>query len=145
LRIPQLNVIVVHAGLQSGVDIDVQDPRMLMNMRAISADGVPSARLRNGTHWFRFWKGPEHIVYGHDASAGLQLHEYTTGLDSGCCYGNKLSALVMTKPADSQGKLFAKFKSNTDSELGNLIGHVIVQVDAQKDYCPIVISPHAPE
>jgi predicted phosphodiesterase len=42
------------------------------------------------------------IVYGHDAKSGLKVpdtygngHGYTFGLDSGCVYGRKLSALVI--------------------------------------------------
>lgn len=35
------------------------------------------------------------MVYGHDAGNSLNIREYTMGLDSGCVYGRKLSALVI--------------------------------------------------
>lgn len=42
------------------------------------------------------------VVYGHDAKGGLKVPDsygggrgYTYGLDSGCVYGGKLSALVI--------------------------------------------------
>ncbi|BGP27875.1 ser/thr protein phosphatase family [Rhodotorula toruloides] len=35
------------------------------------------------------------IVYGHWAGQGLQVHEHSIGLDTGCVYGRRLSALVV--------------------------------------------------
>ncbi|OMJ11038.1 Bis(5'-nucleosyl)-tetraphosphatase, symmetrical [Smittium culicis] len=34
------------------------------------------------------------VFYGHDAKRGLQIHENTVGLDSGCVYGRKLSVYI---------------------------------------------------
>ena len=45
---------------------------------------------------------PSTVVYGHAASRGLDLKRWTKGLDSGCVYGRKLSALVV----NSHGKHF---------------------------------------
>ena len=36
-----------------------------------------------------------HVYYGHDAVRGLQQHALTTGLDTGCCYGRSLSAMML--------------------------------------------------
>lgn len=35
------------------------------------------------------------VIYGHDAAKSLNIRQYTKGLDSGCVYGRKLSALVI--------------------------------------------------
>ena len=35
------------------------------------------------------------VYYGHDARRGLNLKQYTKGLDSGCDRGDKLTAMVV--------------------------------------------------
>jgi hypothetical protein len=35
------------------------------------------------------------VIYGHYAKQGLNIREYTKGLDSGCVKGGKLTALVI--------------------------------------------------
>lgn len=39
--------------------------------------------------------GTTTVIYGHDAVKSLNIQKYTKGLDSGCVYGRKLSALVV--------------------------------------------------
>lgn len=39
-----------------------------------------------------------HIIFGHDAKSAVQIHSNATGLDSGCCYGRHLTALVFEDP-----------------------------------------------
>lgn len=51
--------------------------------------------MEEGIEWASVWNGPEHIVYGHDAKRGLQKRALATGLDSGVCYGFKLTAIVI--------------------------------------------------
>ena len=45
-------VVVVHAGLAPGVKLEKQDPLMVMNMRTIGDNGVPSD-ARDGTGWMK--------------------------------------------------------------------------------------------
>lgn len=41
---------------------------------------------------------PATVVYGHSASRGLSPKRWSVGLDSGCVYGRKLTALVLGGP-----------------------------------------------
>ena len=46
--------------------------------------------------WFTLWRGPERVLYGHDAMRGLQDHRpRTLGLDTGCVYGGCLTGYVV--------------------------------------------------
>jgi hypothetical protein len=66
--------------------------------------GLPDSG-REGEPWSDVWdqwtqnEVPEDkrttVVYGHDARRGFNVGKWTVGLDSGCVYGKKLSALVI--------------------------------------------------
>jgi hypothetical protein len=88
---------VVHAGVVPGLAWENQDPRMVTHLRSIGDDGTPSDR--HGRLWGTVYEGPPHIVFGHNARLDVQLHPYATGLDTGCVYGGKLTALVLAASA----------------------------------------------
>jgi hypothetical protein len=95
LRLPELNTLVVHAGMVPGVPIEAQTAENLLTMRTIRADGTASSKLHEGQRWAELWRGPEQVVFGHDALSGLQRQPFATGLDTGCVYGGALTALVL--------------------------------------------------
>jgi hypothetical protein len=95
LELPEHRMRVVHAGLVPGVPLEQQRREDLLNLRSITSDGRPSKRANEGVPWASVWRGPEHVVFGHDAVRGLQQHPFATGLDTGCVYGKQLTALVM--------------------------------------------------
>lgn len=94
LDVPEHEVRVVHAGVVPGVPITEQKRRDLLKMRALERDGTATSSWRKRS-WAADYPGPPHIVFGHNAISGLQLHDAATGLDSGCVYGGALSALVL--------------------------------------------------
>lgn len=93
-RIGDRQRLVVHGGFVPGVPLDEQERDVVLNLRSIDAQGKPSKKV-DGTPWAALWRGPEHVVFGHDAVRGLQQHPLATGLDTGCVYGNALTALVL--------------------------------------------------
>ncbi|OQE21503.1 hypothetical protein PENFLA_c014G04659 [Penicillium flavigenum] len=107
-------VVVVHAGLIPGIELEKQDPSSVMTMRTIDLDThVPSPK-KNGMNWAKMFDKHQSklyssletsaedplantitVVYGHDASTSLAIRTFTKGLDSGCVKGGKLTALVI--------------------------------------------------
>lgn len=95
LAFPELGRVVVHAGVVPGKPFEKQHPEDLMTMRTLRPEGTGSPRLEDGTLWAKSYRGPEHVVFGHDAISGLQREPFATGIDTGCVYGRTLTALVL--------------------------------------------------
>lgn len=98
LELPEHDAVVVHAGLEPGVPIDNQQPRVLITLRTLTEQGEPSAK-REGIPWASRYEGPPHVVFGHHALPEPQIHPWATGLDTGCVYGGRLTALVLDESA----------------------------------------------
>ena len=94
LELPQHGACAVHAGMVHGLDLAAQDPWVLTQMRSIDSFGRPSSELGDQS-WAASYPGPVHVVFGHSAQRGLQLHSHATGLDSGCVYGGRLTGLLL--------------------------------------------------
>ena len=97
LDLPEHGVRVVHAGVVPGVPIEEQRRKTLLRVRLIGPDGEPKATRRGGQLWGETYKGPPHVVFGHNAAVRPQLHRWATGLDTGCVYGGRLTALVLSE------------------------------------------------
>jgi hypothetical protein len=93
LDLPELNTLVVHAGLLPNVPLDAQPRHLLLNLRSLDEAGQGSTRVSGGRPWAERWPGPRFVVFGHDALRGLQRHPHALGLDTGCVYGGQLSAV----------------------------------------------------
>jgi hypothetical protein len=89
------DVAVVHAGAVPGVPLEEQERDSLLSLRSLVGGSAPSRRLLMRWPWAAAWRGPEHIVFGHDAVRGLQQYPLATGLDTGCVYGRELTALEL--------------------------------------------------
>jgi len=116
LRVPNVpglqdgEMVVVHAGIVPGVELDHQDPFQVMNMRTIDLVTRVPSELRIFEAWEKIWNHQQMhvhppsqrvtVVYGHDSKRGLNIKKYSKGLDSGCVKGGKLSALIL----DSWGR-----------------------------------------
>ena len=68
----------------------MQTPETLLHIRT-----VPRGRDKERVLWGARYAGPPHVVFGHHAAPGLQMHPWATGLDTGCVYGGALTAVVL--------------------------------------------------
>jgi hypothetical protein len=122
LHLPFLNnTVVVHGGLNPRIStLQDQVPYLVMNMRDIDANNQPRPENNVGTQWAAEWNVYQQsltidntqIFYGHDASRGLNLKQYSFGLDTGCVYGDELSAMNIRTKELTQVKC-PKYVSNS--------------------------------
>jgi hypothetical protein len=116
LAIPEHDVLVVHAGLDPALPLEAQPASHLLFLRTVPDPAGGPAVL-----WASRYEHGPHVLFGHHAMAGLQLHRRATGLDTGCVYGGKLTALVL-HPGEHVADAFAARRNQ------------LVQVDARRAY-----------
>jgi Calcineurin-like phosphoesterase len=97
IELPEHGLLLVHAGVVPGVPLERTPPEALLKIRTVDSGGLWSDELDAGVLWGARYQGPPHIVFGHNARAGPQLHEWATGIDTGCVYGGHLTASVLAQ------------------------------------------------
>lgn len=96
IDLPEHGIRIVHAGLVPGVPMEDQSRDALLHIRTVDVRGGPSRKLReHHVLWGSVYVGGPHVIFGHNALPGLQLHPWATGLDTGCVYGGRLTAMVL--------------------------------------------------
>lgn len=104
------DVIAVHAGLKPGISLSNQSKDDLMYLRYTDADrkfisikkvAKLGTEATGAVFWTQFWQGPKSVVYGHNVSSYETplLEEVAPGiicygLDTGCCFGGRLTAMI---------------------------------------------------
>jgi len=83
--------LIVHAGIRPGVDLDKQMASDMTEIRTMGADPLQ----RRGVPWYRVYRGPQTIVFGHWPAKQPRRAPYAIGLDTGCVYGGHLTAFVV--------------------------------------------------
>jgi len=109
ISLPFLNLMICHAGVLPGIEIEKQEFKDLLWIRNVKKETNPNNPKekifstvskedgKNLPAWGQEWNGGKertHIIFGHDSDKDLQEHEFATGLDTGCCYGRHLTAMV---------------------------------------------------
>lgn len=95
IDLPEHGVRVVHAGVLEGRAPEDTPPAALLKMRTIDERGRWSDEPDAGPLWGTHYAGPPHVVFGHNARPEPQVHPWATGLDTGCVYGGRLTAVLL--------------------------------------------------
>lgn len=97
LDLPDHGIRLVHAGVVPGVAIEQTPPEALLRMRTIDGHDRWSDEPDAGPLWGSLYQGAPHVVFGHNARAEPQLHDWATGIDTGCVYGGRLTCVVLAE------------------------------------------------
>jgi diadenosine tetraphosphatase ApaH/serine/threonine PP2A family protein phosphatase len=83
--------LVVHAGLRPGVPLALQSENDLTELRTLGEDRTS----RDGLPWYETYDGEQTVLFGHWPSLEVRRARRAIGLDTGCVYGNRLTAYVI--------------------------------------------------
>lgn len=115
------NWFAVHGGCEPRYSLADQSPRQIIRVRYVDERGIAVAlnpdksQPENTVYWTEQWKGPESIIYGHcvhsltdvkmDYYFDGENHVKCLGIDTGCCFGGKLTAAFF-RPDPEYGMTF---------------------------------------
>jgi len=98
------NYTIVHGGVQNSMNLkklSQSEKEKVIRLRYLDKNGGFLPLRHNETEitfWADIYNGDEgFILYGHQPFEEVRENKYALGLDTGCVYGNKLSAAVIDK------------------------------------------------
>lgn len=83
--------LVVHAGIRPGVPLEEQSVDDLTELRTLGKDRTS----RTGVPWYEVYDSEKMVLFGHWPSPDPIRVARAIGLDTGCVYGNRLSAYIV--------------------------------------------------
>lgn len=114
---------VLHAGITNRIDLNTAQEKELKAVtmiRTLDEEHKPLVYGQTGwnsSFWSEVYDGNQGvIVYGHEAHSKVKIDKHAFGIDTGCVYGNKLTALVIYDTHEP------------------MLSYDIVQVNAKKAY-----------
>lgn len=109
IKIPEFNIIAVHAGVYPGRPIEAQEARHLLHIQCIQPfdkNGQPTYNTKSKwpsripsnedgwSFWTKFYNGSEQVVFGHSVLDRPLITDKVIGIDGGACFGRQLHAYV---------------------------------------------------
>lgn len=82
--------LVVHAGVRPGVPLSEQAESDLLELRTLGKNPTK----RHGTPWYEVYEGHKFVLFGHWPRRQVRRGPMALGIDTGCVYGNRLTAYV---------------------------------------------------
>lgn len=77
------------------------DPKLIIRLRHLEQDWETPLMYdgddspKNAIYWAEAWQGPQTVIFGHNVFTDIKEFPYAIGLDTGCVFGGKLTALVI--------------------------------------------------
>lgn len=107
-------ITIVHGGIQNNTNLDNltnHDRQRLLRLRYLDQNGN-FISLGNETKDSVFWADAydgRHgfVVYGHQWFEEPKINTFSIGIDTGCAYGNKLSAAVFENQKNTDYKILS--------------------------------------
>lgn len=99
------NYWAVHGGMIPAIAFDKQEDAKMMRARWVDENGNHKPlKITDSTEgayiWSSKWKGPQSVIYGHFVQPGYKprIDKFDggecIGIDTGCCFGGKLTAWI---------------------------------------------------
>lgn len=114
------NITIVHGGLQNNLDLDrltKREQQKVLRLRYLDKDGhfvVLGAETNESVFWTDIYDGSNgFVVYGHQHFDEPRINKYSIGIDTGCVYGNKLSAVVFNGNVITDYKIVSVLSSKS--------------------------------
>lgn len=98
-------IVILHGGLQNRMSLDnltKRDKEKILRLRYIDQDEHFIAyghEQEDSIFWADIYDGSQgFVVYGHQWFKEVRKSPFALGIDTGCVYGNKLSAVIFNDP-----------------------------------------------
>ena len=108
IKIDKLTLL--HAGILNYIDLESaqkKDLEKLLWIRYLKDESTPLAlgtEDESSTFWSELYDGKQGIIiYGHEPFKEVKVDTYSLGIDTGCVYGNKLSACIIPDSKNPKG------------------------------------------
>ncbi len=95
------HITVIHGGLQNSMvleNLSKRDQQKLLRLRYLDQEEHFIAygdETEKSIFWADIYDGNQgFVVYGHQWLKEVKVNKYAIGIDTGCVYGNKLSAVI---------------------------------------------------
>lgn len=101
------DIIVLHGGIQNSIDLknlSKRDKQKILHMRYLDENGeylTYGQEDENSIFWADIYNGNQgFIIYGHQLFNEPKKNNFALGIDTGCVYGNKLTAVLFSFPLE---------------------------------------------
>ena len=110
------HITVLHGGIQNSMDLKnllKRDKQKILRMRYVDENDeylTYGQEDENSTFWADIYDGSQgFVIYGHQWFNEPKKSNFALGIDTGCVYGNKLTAVVFSLPIESFSKEINQF------------------------------------